>query len=133
MVAPDFDDGNEAKLVMGVDDEPTILQFLRAIVSQAGYDFADASSGEKALTLARALKPDLVFLDVTMDGIDGYETCRRLRADIPDFTAPVIFLTARRNKEAVQKALDAGGNDFMIKPFQPRAVLERLARWLPEE
>ena len=68
-----------------------------------------------------------------MDGIDGYETCRRLRADIPDFTAPVIFLTARRNKEAVQQALEAGGNDFMIKPFQPRAVLERLARWLPEE
>ncbi|HJP21449.1 MAG: response regulator [Alphaproteobacteria bacterium] len=133
MVAPDLDDGNEAKLVMGVDDEPTILQFLRAIVSQAGYDFADASSGEKALTLARTLKPDLVFLDVTMDGIDGYETCRRLRADIPDFTAPVIFLTARRNKEAVQQALEAGGNDFMIKPFQPRAVLERLARWLPEE
>ena len=51
----------------------------------------------------------------------------------PDFTAPVIFLAARRNKEAVQQALEAGGNDFMIKPFQPRAVLERLARWLPEE
>ncbi|HJM48416.1 MAG TPA: response regulator [Alphaproteobacteria bacterium] len=133
MVTSTLEDGNEAKLVMGIDDEPTILQFLRAIVGQAGYKFADASSGEKALALARQAKPDLVFLDVTMDGIDGYQTCRRLRAEIPDFTAPVIFLTARRSKEAVQKAIDAGGNDFMIKPFQPRAVLERLARWLPEE
>ena len=88
MVTSTLEDGNEAKLVMGIDDEPTILQFLRAIVGQAGYKFADASSGEKALALARQAKPDLVFLDVTMDGIDGYQTCRRLRAEIPDFTAP---------------------------------------------
>ena len=53
MVTSTLEDGNEAKLVMGIDDEPTILQFLRAIVGQAGYKFADASSGEKALALAR--------------------------------------------------------------------------------
>ena len=133
MVTPTLKGGDESKLVMGVDDESTILQFLRAIVAQAGFDFVEASSGEEALAVARQAKPDLIFLDVTMEGINGYETCRRLRADDPGLAAPVIFLTARRSKEAVQKALDAGGNDFMIKPFQPRAVLERLARWLPEE
>jgi len=76
-----------------VDEEPNLLHSLRYSLRQAGYEVATAATGEEALTLASRERPDVVLLDVMLPGLDGFEVCRRLRAES---TVPILMLTARR-------------------------------------
>ncbi len=111
--------------VLVVDDVPTNLDVLRQPLEQAGYRFLAVPSGEVALKVARHSQPDLILLDVLMPDMDGYEVCRRLKAD-PDLAdIPVIFLTARDETEAVVEGFAAGGVDYIVKPFQKEEVLAR--------
>lgn len=109
--------------VLIVDDEPQIRRVLRTTLSGAGYEVADARSGEEALQQVREFRPDLIVLDLNMPGMGGLATCRALRADTQ---AAIIVLTVRHGEADKVAALDAGGDDFVSKPFSTPELLARI-------
>ena len=110
-----------AKILL-VDDTPANLKVLRQTLETEGYNISVATSGEGALKLVARAVPDLVLLDVMMPGMGGYETCRRLQqAGARD--VPVIFITARGETEGIVEGFQAGGVDYIAKPFQVEEVL----------
>ena len=112
--------------VLIVDDNPNNLQVLMALLEQAGYKVRPALSGEIALRAVEVSLPDLILLDVRMPGIDGYETCRRLRANEKSQDIPVIFISAMNDMEDKLQGFRAGGVDYIAKPFQTEEVLARV-------
>lgn len=112
--------------VLVVDDTPLNLQVATGIL-RADYQALAATDGQKALDLL-AKRPDvsLILLDIMMPGMDGYEVCRRLKADAATAHIPVIFLTALSATEDEKKGFEAGGVDFINKPFQPATLLARV-------
>ena len=111
--------------ILIVDDTPTNLKILRQALEGEGYRILVATNGEKALELAASVEPDLILLDVMMPGIDGFETCRRLRERAATRTIPVIFVTAKDETEGVVHGFEAGGIDYITKPFHNEEVLAR--------
>jgi class 3 adenylate cyclase/CheY-like chemotaxis protein len=116
---------NDPPRILVVDDLPQNIKLLEAILAPRGYAVLEATSGEDALTAVWEERPDLVLLDVVMPGIDGYETCRRLRADPSTRLLPVIMVTARGDEEKVQ-AIEAGADDFVQKPLNQPELLARV-------
>jgi two-component system NtrC family sensor kinase len=114
------------KLVFVVDDSPTNLQILLELLEQQGWYVAIAQSGEEAINKLEKLKPDLILLDVIMPGINGFETCRRLKASEITANIPIIFMTALDNPADRIKGLKLGAIDYITKPFQQEEVLTRL-------
>jgi len=112
--------------VLLVDDEPANLELLRQALDGRGYRLLVATSGEDALKVARRARPSLVLLDVLMPGIDGFETCRRLKADPETAGSAVIFLSALAEAQEKVRGLEAGAVDFVSKPFQPEEVVARV-------
>jgi len=111
--------------ILLVDDNPTNLQVLYKTLQGRGYKLLVAKSGEDALVVARKAKPALILLDIMMPGIDGYETCRRLKAD-PKMNAAVIFMSALNETHDKVKGLDLGAVDYISKPFQAEEVIARV-------
>jgi len=118
------------KTIIGVDDQPENLAILEGLIESRGYSFFGAASGAECISLALRVDPKLILLDVQMPLMDGYETCRRLRAMFLLKTVPVAFLTARNGPEDVREGLAAGGNDFIVKPFDPVRLLGRVDHWM---
>jgi signal transduction histidine kinase len=117
---------NLTGLILIVDDTPTNLDILSEALSDAGYDVAIATSGERALQQLQRRSADLILLDVMMPGIDGFETCRRLKADPQTSDIPVIFMTALVDAASKMKGFDCGAVDYITKPFQEPEVLARV-------
>jgi signal transduction histidine kinase len=113
-------------LVLIVDDTPTNLEVVSEALSDAGLDVAISTSGERALQQVERCLPDLILLDVMMPGIDGFETCRRLKANPRTSQIPVIFMTALADTESKVQALDLGAVDYIAKPFHEREVIARV-------
>lgn len=112
--------------ILIVDDVPANLDVLVQALDKGGYNILVASDGETALEVASYSQPDLILLDVMMPGIDGYETCRRLKA-MPALAAiPVIFLTARDDLVGIVQGFEVGGLDYVTKPFKREEVLVRI-------
>jgi DNA-binding response OmpR family regulator len=116
-------DAGGADRVLVVDDDPAIRALHRGLLAKQ-FDVITAESGEKALEICRQTGPDLILLDIDMPGLDGIETCRRLRewADIP-----VIFATAHENLDVHMQAYDAGGDDIITKPVHSEILLRKAA------
>lgn len=113
--------------VLIVDDEPRNLRLLRDNLSGWGFEIAAATNGLRAIQLAKEVAPDLILLDVKMEGIDGFETCRRLKADPATSDIPVIFMTASTEMNADKvKGLNLGAVEFLLKPFQSEELLARV-------
>ena len=110
--------------ILVVDDDPKILSLMRRGLSFAGYTVDLAEDGETALSIARDQPPDLVVLDVLLPGIDGIEVCRRLRAGAPDL--PILMLTAKDRVPDRVAGLDAGADDYLVKPFAFDELLARI-------
>ena len=121
---PSFD--LKSRKILTVDDDRVNLRILGGILRGEGYAVTEAASGEQAIEAYAKHSPDLVLLDVMMPGIDGFETCRRLRKIHGDQCAPVIFITAKSESDDVVEGLGAGGVDYLPKPFQPKEVLARI-------
>ncbi len=117
---------NLTGLILIVDDTPTNLDILSEALSDAGYDVAIATSGERALQQLQRRSVDLILLDVMMPGIDGFQTCRRLKADPKTSDIPVIFMTALVDASSKIKGFNCGAVDYIIKPFQEPEVLARV-------
>ena len=114
----------EAQRVLVVDDEPNIRDLVAVALRFHGFAPVTAASGEEAMRDVRAEHPDLIVLDVMLPDIDGFEVCRRLRADGHD--VPVIFLTARDTPSDTVTGLTLGGDDYVTKPFSIDALVARV-------
>jgi two-component system, cell cycle response regulator len=112
--------------ILVVDDEPENLHVLSHMLHLFGYRVRAVSEGAMALSVAQATPPDLIMLDISMPGMDGYETCERLKADDRTRDIPVIFISALVDVQDKVKAFDVGGVDYVPKPFQIEEVLARL-------
>jgi two-component system OmpR family response regulator len=117
------------KLILAADDNPNNLRLLEAILESQGYAFIGVTSGAACLDLLRRHSPDLVILDVEMPGLDGFETCRQLRArEMMGARVPVAFYTAHRLDSDLRRGIAAGGNDFLLKPIEPEKLISRVQR-----
>jgi DNA-binding NtrC family response regulator len=116
---------NDAKILI-VDDQPANLDVLNRLLKRKGCDISVATSGPIALKLAPQLDPDLILLDVMMPQMDGFEVCRQLKQDPQTRHIPVVFITAKDMSEGVLAGFEAGGVDYIIKPFAEREVLVRV-------
>ena len=112
--------------ILLVDDNTTNLQVLHETLAGLGHKFLIAKNGEGALAIAHKAKPSLILLDIMMPGIDGFEVCRRLKADPETEGIPVIFLTALSDTKDKVKGFDLGAVDYVSKPFQAEEVIARV-------
>src|SRR5437867_4151675 len=123
MAAPLAEDADRILLV---DDDATNLDVLRHTLDGRGYRLFVTRSGESAIEVARRVHPLLVLLDIVMPGIDGYETCRRLKNDPETREAAVIFLSSLGETKDKVRGLEVGAVDFVSKPFQSDEVVARV-------
>jgi len=118
----------ENKTILVVDDTITNLDILVELLDQ--YDVIDATNGEDALEIASTEKIDLILLDIMMPDMDGYEVCKRLKANDKTKYIPVIFITAKTDEYSIHRAYDTGGADYITKPFLPKELLARVKKEL---
>ncbi|WP_075793117.1 response regulator transcription factor [Massilia putida] len=123
-------DRHAAQVVLIVDDVPENLAVLHDALDESGYTVLVANNGAAALERVRQVVPDVILLDAVMPGMDGFEVCRRLRADIATRAIPVVFMTGLTETEHVVAAFDAGGTDYVTKPVRQSEVLARIASHL---
>jgi DNA-binding response OmpR family regulator len=109
--------GGGQDVVLVVDDSPEALGFLTSAMEAAGVTVLVARSGEAALGIAGRVAPDIILMDAVMPGLDGFETCRRLKAMPSVSHVPVIFMTGLTETEHVVHALESGGVDYLTKPI----------------
>ena len=118
--------GKRAQSILVVDDDPIIARLLEIELISAGYEVGLASSGEQALEVAQAKRPDLILLDVLMPGMDGFEVARRLRSDPRTLPVSIIMLTATGLSANRLEGLNAGADDYIVKPFDTPELLARV-------
>ncbi|MGD8725940.1 MAG: response regulator [Desulfobacterales bacterium] len=119
-------ENSAAETILLVDDNPTNLQLLFDTLDGRGYKLLIAKDGKAALSIAGKARPNLILLDIMMPQIDGYEVCRRLKADPTTAEIPVIFLSALTDTKDKVQGLDLGAVDYVTKPFQPDEVIARV-------
>lgn len=112
-------------MILVVDDNPVNINILMEILSKID-DVVVALDGEEALEAMEEEKPDLVLLDIVMPGMDGYEVCRRIKANPSFKEVPVIFLSGNDSTEEKQKGMELGAVDFMTKPIDSDMVVKKV-------
>ncbi|HZM18258.1 MAG TPA: response regulator [Gaiellaceae bacterium] len=119
-------------LVLVADDDPDILLLMTLTLERDGYDVVAAKDGLGALEAAVERVPHLVLLDLMMPGLDGYEVTRRLRLEPATKDLPIVIVTAAAEESQAARALDAGADAYMKKPFSPRELLAKTAALILE-
>ena len=112
--------------ILVVDDEIYIVHILDFSLGMEGYEVVTALDGEQALEKAKADRPDLIVLDIMMPKLDGYETCKLLKADEATKHIPVILLSAKGRNVDQKIGFEVGADDYITKPFSPRKLVERI-------
>lgn len=115
-----------SRRVMVVDDEPFILRSLVYVLKKEGYDVASAEDGNDALLRIRESKPEILFLDVMMPKMDGFEVCRVIKEDPELREIYVILLTAKGQAKDRESAAQVGADEYITKPFRPSLVIEKV-------
>ncbi len=126
--------------VLIVEDEPDIMELIKDILGSEAqpqprpfqYVFLEARDGEKALQLARASQPGLIVLDVKIPKLNGYEVCRQLKEADRTKHIPVLMLTAKSQKKEMVEGFKAGANDYLVKPFEPASLREKVLHFLQQ-
>lgn len=114
----------DARSILVVEDEPHVLRGLTDLLAYRGFRPQGVGSGEDALALVRRAPPDLILLDVQLPGLDGFEVCRRVRADLE--WIPIVMLTARDAEQDVLRGFACGADDYVTKPFSVAEVIARV-------
>ncbi|MCY0964505.1 response regulator transcription factor [Parathalassolituus penaei] len=117
-------DPSLSTIVLVVDDSPDSLGLLNQTLNAAGLTVLVALSGQQALAILQRITPDVILMDALMPGMDGFETCTRIKQQLP--MVPVIFMTGLTDVEHVVKGFDAGGVDYVTKPIKAEEVLARI-------
>jgi CheY-like chemotaxis protein len=120
----------KCKTVLVVEDKPSLAQMLRFLFIAKGMDVHAAFNGEDALSRLAAVNPDLILLDLMMPKMDGFETLRRLKGDPRWAPVPVIILTARKEREDMDRARALGAVEYITKPFKAVEVVDKVMRHL---
>lgn len=116
--------------LMIVEDTPANIQALTGILKERGYQLSVATDGKRALEALEKIRPDLILLDVLMPGMDGYETCRRIKSNAAWKDIPIIFLTAKSDTADIVTGFEAGAVDYVAKPFNAHELLARISTHL---
>jgi DNA-binding response OmpR family regulator len=114
-----------AKILIA-EDEPDIRELVAFMLRFAGYEVLAASNGEEAVQAATRETPDLILLDVRMPRMTGYEACRLIKANPNLQDVPVVFLSAKGQESEIQSGLDAGAEEYLLKPFSPDELTNRV-------
>ena len=117
------------KTVLAVDDDRSMIAFLGMLITQMGHEFVGLHTGEECLDQIDQISPDLLVLDVNMPGLDGYETCRRIRSEHSHIAVPVLFLTGNDSRSGLSDAISAGGTEYLAKPIDADALIQRVEYW----
>jgi two-component system sensor histidine kinase/response regulator len=112
--------------ILVVDDQPANIQLVGSVLGSLGHEIIPATDGPTALKRLALITPDLILLDLLMPGMDGCEVCRQLKASPNWKSIPVIFLSAADDKDLIVRALDAGGVDYLTKPFNQAELISRV-------
>lgn len=120
----------EKSRILVVDDNPNNRKLVLNILQEAGFEIEVAWSGEETLRRVGYILPDLILLDAVMPGLDGIETCRRLKKIEAIRPIPVIFMAALMDIESKNRGFEAGGEDFISKPVEPRELIARITAHL---
>jgi DNA-binding response OmpR family regulator len=118
------------KKILVVEDEETLLELESILLTVKGYEVEGVMDGQAALEAVAAMKPDLVLLDIMLPKIDGFEVCRRVKANEGTQHIPVILLTGKKDKEAFAMGEEAGADWFLTKPFKSAMLIESINRFL---
>jgi len=116
--------------ILVVDDEPSILEFIKANLEARGYQVFEAANGQAAIRTAEKEKPNLLILDIVMPEMDGFEVCRKIREWSK---VPIIMLSAREGENDREKCTACGANDYLTKPFVLRELLDMVKTMLKQE
>ena len=119
-----------SKCILVVEDQPDNRQILRDLLGTAGYQLIEAENGEEALKALAHRRPDLILMDIQLPILDGYETTRRIRANDDLKSIPIIAVTSYALAGDDAKALAAGCNDYVTKPYSPRQLLAKVREYL---
>lgn len=120
----------EGARILVVDDDEIIRKLLRRVLERSGFTVDEAASGEAAIDCIHANAPDLILLDVVMDGIDGFITCRKAKSMKGMDEVPIVFVTGRSDTGSIVEGLDAGGSDYITKPINRHEALARIRNHL---
>jgi DNA-binding response OmpR family regulator len=115
-----------ASRVLIADDDPKGAELLEAYLSDSDYELATTADGEQTLRLVASWRPDLILLDVMMPRISGFEVCKRLRADPATHGVGILMITALDQPSDVERAVEAGTDDFLTKPINKNELLLRI-------
>jgi two-component system, OmpR family, alkaline phosphatase synthesis response regulator PhoP len=118
--------------ILVIDDEPYILRSLSYLLAREGYSVETASNGEEGLARVRSQRPPLVFLDIMMPSMNGYEVCEQIKQDPELASTYVIMLSAKGQQIDRERGLLGGADEYMTKPFSPREVAQRVRTILAE-
>ncbi|MDY7228294.1 response regulator [Hyalangium rubrum] len=121
-----------AKKILLVDDSPTVLMMERLLLQVGPYELLTASNGAEAVQVALSEHPDLILLDVMMPGMDGFEACRRLRAEEATRNTPILLLTTLSGAEHVERGYESGCTDYITKPVNGGELWLKIANFLRE-
>lgn len=119
-------DASRRDIVLVVDDSPETLSFLTDALEEAGMTVLVAVGGSSALDLVSRITPDVILMDAVMPGVDGFETCRRLKRIKELAHVPVLFMTGLSETEHIVRGLEAGGVDYVTKPIAPEELIARI-------
>jgi len=112
--------------ILIAEDEPDIRELVAFTLRFAGHEVTATSNGEEALQQASLIIPDIVIMDVRMPRMTGYDACRAMKTDVVLKDIPVVFLSAKGQDAEIQTGLDAGAEEYLLKPFAPDQLAERV-------
>ncbi len=112
--------------ILIAEDEPDIRELVAFTLRFAGHEVTTTANGEEALQQASQLMPDIIIMDVRMPKMTGYDACRAMKADSALKDIPVVFLSAKGQDSEIQTGLDAGAEEYLLKPFAPDQLAERI-------
>jgi two-component system cell cycle response regulator DivK len=119
-----------SKCILVVDDQEDNRQILRDLLGNAGYELTEAENGEDAITAVAKKRPDLILMDIQLPIMDGYEATRRIRSNPDMNSVPIIAVTSYALAGDEEKALEAGCDGYISKPYSPRELLTKVRTYL---
>jgi len=121
-----------SKRILVVEDHEDNRRILRDLLTSVGFEIIEAVTGEEGVTLAKTHRPDLILMDIQLPGLDGYEATRRIKANPALRQIPIIAVTSYALSGDEVKAKEAGCDDYVTKPYSPRALLAKIRGYLPQ-
>src|SRR3954465_15671381 len=112
--------------ILVIEDEPANIQTLSTLLKERGYNVNIATNGRQGLEVLERIRPDLILLDIMMPEMDGFETCRRIKASTAWREIPIIFLTAKTDTADIVRGFELGAVDYVAKPFNAHELLARV-------